>query len=80
MNKLIRSSADPEKVSLTLQGAVTLIAITLLSMTSIDLSANEITAAIEAIVTIIAELAMLVGLIRKVYVGLGLGVKDDDKY
>ena len=73
MNKLIRSSADPEKVGVTFQGAVTLIVIMVLPMANIDLSVNEVTATMEAIFVIIANFAILAGVFRKLWIGFKLG-------
>ena len=72
MNKLIRSSADPDKVGVTFQGAVVFLAIMILPMGGIDLGANEITATIEAIFVVIANIAIIAGTFRKLWIGFKL--------
>ena len=70
--KLITSSANPENVGVTFQGAVTIITIMALRSTSIDLSASEITATIEAIFMIAGGLAVVAGTFRKLWIGFKL--------
>lgn len=65
--ELVLSSANPDNVGLTLQGAVGLILIAALPRLGVDLSVNEITLAIETIITIISGVALLAGLFRKIY-------------
>ena len=71
--KLITSSANSENIGVTFQGAITIITIMALRSTSIDLSASEITATIEAIFMIAGGLAVVAGTFRKLYIGFGIG-------
>ncbi|MCK4686660.1 MAG: hypothetical protein KAT66_00860 [Candidatus Lokiarchaeota archaeon] len=61
------SSANPDNVGLTLQGAVGLILMAALPRLGIDLSVNEITLAIETIMVVVSGIAFLAGLFRKIY-------------
>ena len=65
--KVLQSSANKKNVSLSIQGAVVLLLIAILPKFGIDLSANDITLAIEIITVVIAGLATLAGILRKVY-------------
>ena len=72
MNKLIASSADSNKVSVTFIGAITLIAIMAIQQLGIDMSANEITNIIELLGVVIGGIFTLAGLFRKLYYRFGL--------
>lgn len=69
---LIASSVNENKISFTLKGAITMIVIMALRSTDIDLSANEITATIEAMFMIAGGLAVIAGTLRKLWVGFKL--------
>lgn len=65
--KVLQSSANEKNVSLSVKGAVVLLAIAILPKLGIDLSANDITLAIETITVVIAGLATLFGIVRKIH-------------
>lgn len=72
MNKLIASSANPEKVSVTFIGAITLIAIVAIQQLGIDMSANEITNIIELLSVTLGGIMALAGIFRKLWYRFGL--------
>lgn len=67
MNKLIASSNDSNKVSLTLKGAIALTAVYLFSQSGIDISESDVLILIQAITTITGAIATLYGLARKIW-------------
>lgn len=73
MKDLFKSSADPSKVSLTIKGAgVALIpiAIGVATIFGIPLLETDLVQLVEQVATIVSALMILVGLVRKVYLGL----------
>lgn len=67
MNKLIASSENPEKISLTLKGATVILAVYLFNQAGIDFSETEILTLIEALTIISGSLVTVYGFLRKIY-------------
>lgn len=70
--KVLASSANSEKVSVTFIGAITLIAIMAINQLGIDMSANEITTIIELLFVVGGGIMTLAGTFRKLYYRFGL--------
>ena len=73
MNELVKSSATPEKLSLTVKGvmmSMVPIIIGVFQILSIPISEAQIIEIIQAVTAAIAGLTMLVGMLRKVWYSL----------
>jgi len=81
MNKILASSVNPEKLSLTVKGfivSVVPILIAVVGLTHLNLGASDITALgdgiivfVDLVAKIIAAAMVIYGIIRKIGVGLG---------
>ncbi len=76
MNKLLASSADQNKLALTLKGLIPLVLI-LVAMAGIDLEAAELNEVVESIINVVAQVGVaitsvmaLIGLVRKIWIKL----------
>lgn len=82
MNKIIASSVNPEKLSLTIKGvivAVVPIVIAVAGLTKLNLGSADITAlgdglinAVNLMAQLAAAIMIVVGVVRKIGIGLGL--------
>jgi hypothetical protein len=71
MNKLIQSSANPEKISLTVKGILMSIApvvIGLMQLSGVEIAQSQYIEIVENITAILSTSIILIGTIRKVYI------------
>ena len=66
MNKYLRSCANENNVSLTLKGAVVIVAVYLAHQYGLDVSESEVMILIEALAVIGGSLMTVMGLLRKI--------------
>lgn len=68
MNPLIASSADPNKLSMTVQGvlmALVPVIIALFQVLEIEITEGQVVELIQAITAVIAGVVMILGMLRK---------------
>jgi len=73
MNKLLRSSANPEKLSLTIKGvllALIPVAVFLLAKLGFDLTEVELLELANAFVVVVSAVLVFIGLMRKIIIKL----------
>jgi len=70
LDKILRSSADPEKVSLTIKSAIPFIIFGLGAFGYVNISQNDLVLVAEQLGTVISGIVMLYGLGRKIYLNL----------
>lgn len=69
IKKLLRSSANPEKLSLTLK-SISVLVLSLAPVLGLDIQSTDLDNGIASIVSIVASIGVLYGLGRKLYFAL----------
>ena len=69
IKKLLRSSANPEKLSLTLK-SISVLVVSLAPVLGLDIQSTDLDNGIAAVVSIVASVGVLYGLGRKLYFAL----------